>query len=134
MEHKPTNKRKFLHFFSEKTMALKQLEVPRKGLQVLTDRAKTKEALEAQPAERKAVLSSQDDEQCPDHEADLVGERRVLEALENASDYERGFARLDDEQKGLVKKLREAAGDDDPSFGNAVGVGKKRKRASVSNK
>lgn len=121
-------------FFPAKTMASKPLEVLRKGLQVLTDRAKTKEALEAQPAERKAISSSQDaDEQCPDHEADLVGERRVLEALENgAPDYERGFARLDDEQKGLVKKLREAAGDGDPSLGNAVvGVGKKRKRASV---
>ena len=107
-------------------MASTPLEVLRKGLKVLTDRVKTKEALEAQLAERKAI-SSQDDEQRLDHEANLlVDERRVLEALENASDYERDFARLDDEQKGLVKKLREAAGD---LNSNAVGVGKKRKRA-----
>jgi len=112
------------NIFFAQTMASKPLEVLRKGLKVLTDRVETMEALEAQLAERKAFLS-RDDEQWLNHEASLlVDEQRVLEALETASDYERGFTRLDDEEKGLVKKLRQAAGD----LSNAVG-GKKRKRA-----
>jgi hypothetical protein len=40
-----------------------------------------------------------------------VDEQQVLEALEKASDYEWGLARLDDKKRGLVKRLREAAGD-----------------------
>jgi len=54
-----------------------------------------------------------------------VDEQQVLEALESASDYEQGFERLDEGQKGLVKKLREAAGD------LSIAVGKKQKRVSV---
>jgi hypothetical protein len=53
-----------------------------------------------------------------------VDEQQVLEALEKASDYDRGLARLDDEQRGLVKRLREAAGD------LSKAAGKKRKRVS----
>ena len=41
------------------------------------------------------MISSQD-EQWLDHDANLVDEEQVLEALENASDYNRGFKRLDD--------------------------------------
>lgn len=40
-----------------------------------------------------------------------MDEQQVLEALENASDYERGVERLDGEQKGVLRKLCEAAGD-----------------------
>ncbi|KAF8230439.1 hypothetical protein L208DRAFT_1281699, partial [Tricholoma matsutake] len=46
-----------------------------------------------------------------DHNANLVDEQQVLEALENASDYEQGFVRLGGEQKGVVQRLCEAAGD-----------------------
>ena len=113
----------FFSHFVAKAMVSKPLEVLQKGLKVLTDRVKTrKEALEAQLAEGKAISSQ--DEQWLDHEANLVDEQRVLEALETASDYEQGFARLDDGQKGLVKRLREAAGD------LSIAVGKKRKRVS----
>jgi hypothetical protein len=44
--------------------------------------------------------------------------------LESASDYNLGFAGLNDEQRGLVKKLLEAAG------GCSKAAGKKRKRMS----
>ena len=54
-----------------------------------------------------------------------MDEQQVLEALENASDYERGFARLDDEQRGVVRKLQEAAGN------LSRVVGKKQKRATL---
>ena len=80
-------------------------------------------ALQAQLAEKKSISS--EDERWLDHEANLVDEQRVLEALEDASDYEQGFARLDGEQKGIVRKLQEAAGD------LSKAVGKKRKRASI---
>ena len=44
-------------------------------------------------------------------EANAIDEERVLEALEAASDYERGVAKLDDTGKAIVQKLREWAGD-----------------------
>jgi hypothetical protein len=46
-----------------------------------------------------------------DHEANLVDEQQVLEALESASDYKKGLERLNDKQKGVVENLREVAGD-----------------------
>jgi len=77
-------------------MASKLLKVLQKGLKVLTDCFKTKkEVLEAQLVERKAILP--EDKQWLDYEANLVDKQRVLEDLEDASDYEWGFARLDDE-------------------------------------
>ena len=46
-----------------------------------------------------------------DHEANTVEEECVLLVLEKASDFERGFERLDKDGKAIVKKLREWAGD-----------------------
>ena len=106
-------------------MALKALDVLKKGLNTLEKQFKTrKEKLLATLAEKKRI-SPQDEEWLND-EANLVNEWRVIDALESASDYERGFQRLDDAQKGLVHKLREIAGD------VAKVVGKKQKRASLS--
>jgi len=104
-------------------MSLKPIEVLRKGLMVLENRVKTrKDVLKAQLAERKSISS--EDEQWLDHDANLVDEYQVLEALEKASDYEQAFARLGDEQKALVTKMYEAAD------GRTKVVGKKRRRAS----
>jgi len=103
-------------------MAPNSLNILQKGLKVLTDHVKTKkQVLEAQLAERKPI--SPEDEQWLDYEANLVDELQVLEALEDASSYEEGFAKLNEDQKGLVQRLREAAGD----LSNPVG--KKRKCA-----
>lgn len=91
-------------------MALKPLEVLRKGLKILKNQVKVKkETLQAQLATNKSISSQ--DEKWLDHEANLVDEEQVLEVLENASDYERGLERLDDVQKSVVRQLREAAGD-----------------------
>jgi hypothetical protein len=104
-------------------MALKPLEVLHKGLKILNNRVKAKkEALQARLAERKSISSQ--DEHWLDHDANLVDEQQVLDALENTSDYEQGVARLGDEQKGVVRRLREAAGD------LSKVVGKKRKCVS----
>jgi hypothetical protein len=59
-------------------------------------------------AEGKSI--SLQDENWLDHNANFVDEQLVLEALENASDYERGLERLDEEQKSVVRKLWEVAG------------------------
>ena len=106
-------------------MALKplQVDVLRKGLEVLTICTKSrKEALQAQLAEQKSI--SPEDEQWLDFDANLVDEQHVLETLEDASDYEEGFTRLGDEQKEIVRKLCEAAGD------LSKAVGKKQQHAS----
>ena len=101
-------------------MVRKPLEVLKKGLNILQRQVKAwKEKLQASLAERKSISSQ--DEQWLDNEANLVDEQRILEALENASDYERGLQRLDDTQKGMVRKLWEIAGN------VAKVAGKKRK-------
>jgi hypothetical protein len=102
-------------------MAIKPLDILKKGLKTLRNQVKTKkEKLEARLAEKKSISSQ--DERWLDHDANLVDEQLVLEALENASDYERGLEQLDEEQKSVVRRLREVAGD------LAKMVGKKRKR------
>lgn len=42
------------------------------------------------------------------NDANVIDEELVIEALENAPDYEKGLARLDDmyKQKGLVARLK----------------------------
>lgn len=91
-------------------ITLKALEVLKKGLKILQAQVKAKkEKLQAQLHERKSISSH--DKKWLDNEANLVDEQQVLDALENASDYERGLERLDDVQKGVVKRLREVAGD-----------------------
>ncbi|KAF8219758.1 hypothetical protein L208DRAFT_1417721 [Tricholoma matsutake] len=103
-------------------MPLKPLEVLKKGLKILQDQVKAKkEKLQAQLHVKKSISSL--DENWLDNEANLVDEQRVLDALENASDYERGCKRLDETQKGIVRRLREVAGD------LSKAVGKKRKSA-----
>jgi hypothetical protein len=105
-------------------MPLKPLEVLKKGLKTLCDQVKAKKSqLWTQLAEGNSISSQE--EKWLDAEADLVKEARLVDILENASDYERGIERLDDGQKGLLTKLRQAAGD------LSKVVGKKRKRVCV---
>jgi len=87
-------------------MAMKPLDILEKGLKILQNQVKTKkEKLEARLAEKKSI--SLQDEKWLDHDANLVDEQLVLEALENASDYERGLERLDGGQKSVVRRLWE---------------------------
>ena len=57
-----------------------------------------------------------------DNEANTIDEERILETLETTSDYEQGVDQLDEEEKAIVKRLREWAGDLVKETGN------KRKR------
>ena len=89
---------------------LNPLDVLKKGLKTLRNQVKTKkERLQTQLAEGKSI--SLQEEKWLDREANFIDEDCVLEALEMASDYEQGLERLDEEQMGLVTKLRHAAGD-----------------------
>ena len=91
-------------------MAPKPLEILKKGLTKFSNKIKErKEALEAKLAQKETI--SADDEHWLDHEANIVDEQHVINNLEAASDYERGFAKLDDAGKVVVKKLREWAGE-----------------------
>lgn len=90
-------------------MAPKPLKALQKWLKNLTDYVKTrKEALQHQLAAKESI--SEQDKHWLDHDTNLVDKQQVLEALESALDYEQGLSRLNDKQRGLMKKLDEAAG------------------------
>jgi hypothetical protein len=112
MRHQPTKiawKINFQNLFVAH-MALKSLEVLKKGLAKFTETIKTrKKELSAMLARAETISSL--DEHWLDNDANTIDEQHVLDTLESASDYERGFARLDDNGKAIVKKLREWAGD-----------------------
>jgi hypothetical protein len=53
-----------------------------------------------------------------DNAANTVNEQHVLDALEAASDNDRGVERLDESSKAVVKKLKEWVGDLVRAIGN----------------
>lgn len=88
-------------------MALKPLDVLKKGLKLLQHRLKARqEEIQARLVEKKSISS-----QNVDGKANLTHEQQVLDALEEASDYERGFGQLDEVQKAVIRNLQEVAGD-----------------------
>ena len=68
-----------------------------------------KDELNGKLAWKETISSS--DEHWLDNKANIIDEQQILEALESASDYERGFEKLDDKGKAIVKKLRQWGGD-----------------------
>ena len=102
-------------------MAPKPLEILRKGLNRFSKKIKGRKDTLTLKLSRKESISSAD-ERWLDHEANTVEEERVLHDLEQASDYERGLERLDEDGKVIVKQLKEWAGD------LMKVAGKKRKR------
>jgi len=66
-------------------MALSSLNILKKGLEKLENAVK-------------------------DRKANTVDEKHIINMLEDASDYERGVARLDNKVKAVVMKLKEWAG------------------------
>jgi hypothetical protein len=102
-------------------MAPKPLEILKKGLNNFSKKIKDRKDTLTLKLSRKESISSAD-ERWLDHEGNTVEEERVLHDLEKASDYERGFERLDEDGKAIVKKLKEWAGD------LMKVAGKKRKR------
>jgi hypothetical protein len=102
-------------------MAPKPLKIFRKGLNRFSKKIKArKDTLTLKLSHKESISSA--DERWLDHEANTVEEERVLQDLEQASDYERGLERLDEDGKVIVKQLKEWAGD------LMKVAGKKRKR------
>ena len=90
-------------------MALSSLNILKKGLEKLENAVKDrKQKLEASLAEKRAISTV--DEQWLDNEANTVDEKCIINMLEDALDYERGVARLDNKVKAVVMKLKEWAG------------------------
>ncbi|KAG6894045.1 hypothetical protein C0992_007700, partial [Termitomyces sp. T32_za158] len=69
---------------------------------------------------------SASDEEWLDKEGNLIDEERVVELLDEASDYERGLEQLDSHQKTIVNKLEELVEETQ----KVIGPGNKRKRVS----
>ena len=79
----------------------KPLEILKKGLNNFSKKIKARKDTLTLKLLRKETISSAD-EQWLDHEANTVEEERILLDLEQASDYERGFERLNEDGKAIV--------------------------------
>ena len=91
-------------------MKPKALKILSHGLSILQGQVQLKKArLEDSLARRETI--SHADEVWLDTEANLVDEERVIETLRDAADYAMAMEGLDNNQKGVVRRLREAAGD-----------------------
>ena len=112
-----------LHILDMAKNSKTPLSVLRKGLDTLRRQVQTwKASLEAKLRQKEKLTDA--DEHWLDNDGNVVNEQCVLETLEAASDYERGFEKLDEADKGVVRWLRELAGD----LSSKV-VGNKRKTA-----
>jgi hypothetical protein len=105
------------------SMAPKPLDILKKGLSKFTNTIKARrDELNTRLARKETISSA--DEHWLDHQANTIDEQRILETLESASNYDRGFDRLDEKERAIVKTLREWAGD------LVKATGKKRKRTA----
>ena len=102
---------------------MKPINILKKGLAKLQNQiSDQKSKLEADLKANKHI--SEVDEEWLDNTGNLVDEEHVVDILDKASDYERGFGRLGQEEKSIVQKLMQLAG--------AVSASKKRKRMGFS--
>ena len=91
-------------------MAPKPLDVLKKGLAKFSKHIKDcKDKLIAKVSQKEPISPA--DEEWLDQEANTIDEERLLDVLDEASDYERGVEQLDDKGKMMVRELREWAGD-----------------------
>ncbi|KAG8215563.1 hypothetical protein J3R82DRAFT_7406 [Butyriboletus roseoflavus] len=87
---------------------MKPVEVLKKGLiklrhQIQEWKAKLEIELKA------GQLISESDENWLNGDGNLIDNKRVVEILDNASDYERGLGGLDSQDKTIVEKLQKLA-------------------------
>ena len=86
------------------------VDILKKGLKVLQKKIQVKKDDLERQLHEKITISSQD-EAWLDSDANFVTEIQVIEALETASNYERGLGRLDELQIAVVQRLHETTGD-----------------------
>jgi ASC-1-like (ASCH) protein len=88
---------------------MKPLESLKKGLKKLKKQVECRvKDLQAQLKQGEKI--SEADENWLDNNGNLVDEERVVEALDQASDYERGLQRMDTKEKEMVEKLQALGG------------------------
>ena len=81
------------------------LDSLRQGLQGLRKQVEVRKSrIEVDLKAGKQV--SESDEEWIDGAGNIVDEQRVVENLENASDYERGLERLNPKDRGIVERLQ----------------------------
>jgi hypothetical protein len=101
----------------------KPIDVLKKGLKALRKQNEARKSkIQADLDAQKSITES--DEEWLDGEGNLVDEERVIDLLENASDYDEGFAGLCETDKNVVQRLKILAG----AIQVAAPLGKKRKR------
>ena len=106
----------------QKTMT-KPIDVLKKGLKALRKQNEARKSkIQADLDAQKSITES--DEEWLDGEGNLVDEECVIDLLENASDYDKGFAGLCETDKIVVQRLKILAG----AIQVAAPLGKKRKR------
>jgi hypothetical protein len=90
---------------------MKPIKVLKKGLVKLQGQIREwKATLEAEL--KAGQLISEADQDWLDGEGNLIDEERVVEILDNASDYNQSLDRLDSQAKKIVEKLQKLAGND----------------------
>ena len=107
----------------------KVMEMPidmlKKGLKALKKHINARKSkIQADLDAQKSITES--DEAWLDGEGNPVDEERVIDLLENASDYDQGFAGLCEMDKNVVRRLKILAG----AIAAPTAVGKKRKGIS----
>ena len=87
---------------------MKPIKTIKKGLNILKEQThKQRTKLQADLQAKKKL--SEQDKQWLDTEGNLVDEECVVDLLERASDYKRGLAQLDSNDKSVIQKLHDLA-------------------------
>jgi hypothetical protein len=103
------------------------LDSLKKGLHTLRNQVQERKSRIKLKSDQKAhKVISESDEDWLDGEGNLVDKERVVQDLEEASNYERGLGRLDAEGRGIVQKLQVLGG------GHSAAIGKKHKHTKTS--
>lgn len=89
-------------------MAPDPLDVLRRGLENLRKHIRSRKKTLQSRLSQKQTISAEDSDWLDNH-ANLIDEERLLEELENASDYERGLSHLSLAKQVAWKKLKEFA-------------------------
>jgi hypothetical protein len=107
---------------------MKPLDILKKGLKKL--QACTEKRKNDILAKQKSMADlTPEEEHFLDHEANLVDEDRVIQELDDASDYERGVEMLNEKDKSIWQRLLELGGEAQKAITAAATIpSKKRKR------
>ena len=97
------------------------IDILKKGLKTLQKRVASRKAQLEADLKAGNIISAEDEEWL-DGAGNLINEERVVEVLDNESDYERGLEKLDMKDRGIVKEFISLGG------GDKEAPSKKRKR------